>query len=152
MRCDCSTDNDSNIIEGFNSVISKMELVHNAYTISACRDMINSKLIGEDIDNRKVKTLLIQQFGEDICFTYPRDQSISQGFFLRTIGTSDVVETIRNSNPIKECAEVLKEECRGYDFGLDESFCNASDLKNSNERDRPKYWVQFLNILFPNRH
>ena len=152
MRCDCSTDNDSNIIEVFNSVISKMELVHNAYTISTCRDMINSKLIGEDIDNRKVKTLLIQQFGEDICFTYPRDQSISQGFFLRTIGTSDVVETIRNSNPIKECAEVLKEECRGYDFGLDESFCNASDLKNSNERDRPKYWVQFLNILFPNRH
>ena len=96
--------------------------------------------------------VLTQQFGEDICFTYPRVQSISQGFFLCNIGTSDVVETIRNTNHINECAEVLKEECRGYDFGLDESFCNANDLKNSNKNDCPKYWVQFLNILFPNIH
>jgi hypothetical protein len=54
MRYDCSIDNDSNISNAFNSVLAKMDLVHNAYTVSAVRDMVNSELVGDVTDNRKV--------------------------------------------------------------------------------------------------
>ena len=88
-----------------------MDLLHNAYTVSAVRDIINLELEDDATDYRTVKTLLIDHFGEDICFTYPKDQSKSQGDFLKNVATPDVVEIVRDKDLIKECAYMLKAEC-----------------------------------------
>ena len=62
----------------------------------AVGDMINLELGDEATDNRTVKPLLIDHFGEDISFTYPKDPSKSQSVFLKNVATPDVVEIVRD--------------------------------------------------------
>ena len=111
-----------------------MDLSHNAYTISTLRDMKNSELSDEFIDNKIVKKILINHFGENICFTFhPNNPFKSQIVFLKNITISDVVEKVIYQDAIKECASILKAECSNYDFELDRSFCNADDLRTTNK-------------------
>ena len=55
------------------------------YDLSTCREAVNRRLSEKsiEIDNRQLKQYLKQRFGEDICFTYPRDKRKSPGFFLK---------------------------------------------------------------------
>ena len=39
---------------------------------SYVRELLNNKLTEFQVTNRKVKQTLIDHFGENICFTYPR--------------------------------------------------------------------------------
>ena len=98
-----------------------------------------------------MKQMLIAHFGEEICFTYLRDKSKPQMFYSTNICPADLVETLRQTNPIKICAEKLRKECEEFDFLLDNSYCDAEDLecslKNYKEY-RPKSWELFFNILF----
>ena len=43
--------------------------------------MLNSMKI--NYNNKQVKQLLIEFYGEEICFTYPKDKSKPQMFFCR---------------------------------------------------------------------
>ena len=85
------------------------------------------------IENRKVKELLIEKYGEVICFTDPRDRTKSQMFYSRLIPSESFVETIRSKNIYKEFANALKEECLKFNFKLSDSFCDAEDLDKSYE-------------------
>ena len=103
------------------------------------------------IENRKVKELLIEKYGEVICFTDPRDRTKSQMFYSRLIPSESFVETIRSKNIYKECANALKEECLNFNFELSNSFCDADDLDKSYEyleNNIPESWDLFFKNLF----
>ena len=84
------------------------------------------------IENRKLKELLIEKYGEDICFTYHRDNEITD-VYSRIIPSESFVETIRSKNIYKECANALKEECLNCNFELSNTFCDADDIDKSYE-------------------
>ena len=46
------------------------------------------------MDNRKVKHLLIQHFGEEICLLYPKDRTKSQMVFSNKLKTTDLIENL----------------------------------------------------------
>ena len=73
--------------------------------------------------------MLINQFGEEICFTHPRDRTKSQMFFSTKICPADVIETLRVSDPVKICAAKLRKECEDFDFLLENSYGDADDLE-----------------------
>ena len=66
-------DYDENIRKEFDAFVNGLELDEKGYTVSYCRDAINDKLAVNKLNNRQVKQLLIGFYGEDICFTYPKD-------------------------------------------------------------------------------
>ena len=76
------------------------------------------------VENRKMKKLLIENYGENACFAYPRNRQKSQMFYSRLIPCETIVETIRSKNVNKERANNLREECLNFDFGLN-TFCDA---------------------------
>ena len=121
-------------------------------SISEIRDRVNALLCSDFlIENRKVKELLIEEYGEDICFTYPRDRTKSQMFYSRLIPSGSFVETIRSKNIYKECTNVLKEECLNFNFELSNTFCDANDLDKSYEyleNNIPESWDLFFKNLF----
>ena len=41
------------------------------------------------------------------------------------------MKTLRQTDPIKICAEKLRKECKVFDFLLDNSYCDAEDLECS---------------------
>ena len=58
----------------FKLMVESLDLDRNGYTDSYCCDLLNEKL-NYKIENRQVKILLIDYYGENIFFfTYPRDR------------------------------------------------------------------------------
>ena len=109
-----------------------MNLIENGYSLSEIRDRVNALLSSDFlIENGKVEKLLIEKYGEDICFTYPRDRTKSQMFYSRLRPSESSVETIRSKNIYKECANALKDECLNFNFELSNTLCDADDLDKS---------------------
>ena len=138
----------------FYELLSNLDLESKGYALSECRDFINEKLNDKQLTNRKLKKLLISHFGENICFTYPNDKTKSQMFFSANICPVEVVETVRSTNLIKLCAEKLKKECKNYDFDLNNTLYDASDIKISMQNftnNHPMSWELFFNTLFDYR-
>ena len=149
---DLGADSDNELHEAFNKMTGELNLATSGYSISACRDIINEDLEGYTVNNRKVKKqMLITHFGEEICFTCPSRQSKLQMFYSTNICPADLVKTLRQTDPIKICAEKLRKECEVFKFILDNSYSDAEDLecslKNYKEH-RPKSWELFFNTLF----
>ena len=141
---------DSDLQEAFKKMISHLNIETNRYAISTCRDILNENLEGYAVSNRKVKQMLIAHFGEDICFTYPKEKRKSQLFFSTKIASADLVETLRLNDPVKICAEKLKKECEEFDFLPENSYCDANDVEysmNLYKQNRPKSWELFFNTL-----
>ena len=83
-------DYDENAMKKFDVFVNSLELYKKDYTFSYFRDTINNKL-NKKLTNRQVKLLLIGFYGEDISFTYPKDKSYTQVFFLSSICRTDSV-------------------------------------------------------------
>ena len=122
---DLGTDSNNELHEAFNKMTDELNLATSGYSISECCDIINKDLEGYTVNNRKVKQMLIVHFREEICFTYPIDKSKLQMFYSTNICPTDLVETLHQTDPIKICAEKLRQECEVFDFLLDNSYCDA---------------------------
>ena len=108
---------EQDIQQKIKSVINGLDLDKRAYTVSPLNQLIRSQFAEINLTNRKVKTILIECLGEDICFTYPRDKRHSQMFFRTRVSSEDIVESLRirnNANPIKNCAEILEQDCKNF--------------------------------------
>ena len=129
--------------------MNKEEILHKVFCIFLLLPLANH------VTNRMVKSLLINHFDDQLAFMYPRDKRKSQMFYLSSVRTADAIETIRVNDPVEVCVKKLKSECKSYDFQLNESFRNASDLKIAMERlqsyENLETWNKFFNAFFPNR-
>ena len=75
-------------------------------------------------------------------------------FFSKSINVEEVVETMRHQDPIKTCAQMMKEECKQYDFKLKRSYKSSQDLElshNNFKEERLPSWETFFNELLPFR-
>ena len=91
-----------------------------------------------------MKGLLIDQLGADISFAYPKDRKKSQVIIPKWI-KPDIV------NPVVLCAEKIRQECKFYNFKLDESYRSNNDCKLSMEcfkNNRPSPWNTFCRTMF----
>ena len=96
--------------------------------------------------------MLIAHYEHAVCFTYPKDQTNSQMFYSANITCEDVAERLRSTDTIKECAQKLRDECKQYQFELDETYKLAEDCDLSYDKyttNRPASWVKFFSTLFP---
>lgn len=141
------------VFEAFQNLLSKLQLDSNGYALSDCRIIVNNALQPDQhICNRKLKHMLVDHFGEEICFTYPKDRNKSQMFFSSKISSVSLSEKIRAFDCVKLCAEKLRKECLDYDFGLTGKFGDANDLTLSMydyESGRPENWKIFFDKLLP---
>lgn len=107
-----------------------------------------------ELSNQNLKKRLIETFGDEICFSYPKDKRKSQVFFSRHVQTTELVETIRSQDVIKDCARILKNECIEYEFSLEDSYKDANDVIASYNifiKKRPAAWECFFNTMLPFR-
>ena len=124
------------------------------FELSLIRDSVNNKLAecgsSEQMNNREVKVLLEKHFGNRISFSYPQNANKSVMCFTSdTCSAETLAETIRNAEPVKECAKILRDCLLEYDFGLEDRFCDASDLRAAWDNIViPKPVLDFLKVLF----
>ena len=146
--------NQSDVKQAFETILEEINLEKNAYSLSECRDKLNEQLKDCQVSNRQLKKMLISEFGQDICFSYPRDKQKSQMFFSSNVSSKDLVETLRSTDVIKACTDKLKKECEEFNFGLSDTYCDGSDIDLSlkeYDENRPESWTLFFDALFSNR-
>ena len=103
------------------------------------------------LTNRKLKSMLIDYYGDEICFTYPKDAKKSQMFFSTRVKSEDIAETLRRNDFIQKCGEYFREKCQNLDLGLTGSYCSADDTEisfNKLTQNRPKVWEKILTHYF----
>nr|CAH7753441.1 unnamed protein product [Callosobruchus chinensis] len=79
----------------------------------AQRLAVLTNIEGALIENRVVKSLLIDKFGENLLFSYPADRSKSSLAFMGNIPLTEIIEHVRNINSkniIIETAKALRQE------------------------------------------
>ena len=70
--------------------------------------------------------------------------------FSIELKSTDIANTVRNTDVTVECAKLLREECNKIDVGLDNSYCDGDDVSiryESFKRKWPAEWGKFFNIL-----
>ena len=75
-------------------------------------------------------------------------------FYSTSIPSNDIVENLRNEDPVEICAQNLRTECKNYDSLQDSSYRDSNDIKLSIkkfEENRPETWKQFFDAFFPGR-
>lgn len=143
--------NDTSIKSSFQKLLDKIDFSKNGYELSQLSQFMNSECDLEGtITNKQVKTLLIDHFGEDISFTYPRKRSKSQLVFSTKTSLKQTVKKIWSSNPLAEVTDQLANELKNYDFQLEDKYCDEHDLESMLlhfENNRPQFWDTFFNSL-----
>lgn len=123
----------------------------NGYELSYVRDCINSELNSDiKVQNREVKVLLTEKFGSELSFSQPKQANKSQMFFSTRVTTADkLAETIRSTDPIRECAETIRQCLLKMDFDLDDRFCDANDLETAAANMVvPDPLLKFFSVLY----
>ena len=154
LHSEDSTDPSEEVMPVFNNVVSTLDLQSKSYALSDIRGLLNEMFHAKEIDislcNRRVKNMLIKQFSDGICFSYPKDRNKSQMAFSSKIHAVDIADTIHRIDVVKLCGEILLGELAEFDFHLEGSFCSSEDLKLSLKHymeNRPKNWNTFFNSM-----
>jgi hypothetical protein len=101
-----------------------------------------------------LKIILVKIHGDEVCFIYPKKKNLSQ-IVCSSVALNLLSSTIKNlesQETIKNCAQILRNECLTYEFNLQDKFCDETDLTTSMENyvaDRPLQWSLFFASLLP---
>ena len=108
--------------KAWTSVIADIEIGlanGEAYELSYVRDAM--KQHGSDsVTNREVKVLLTNHFGDQICYSQPKQLNKSLMIFSKSVTAESMAETIRSTDPIKQCAELIRQSLLDTDFELND--------------------------------
>ena len=126
------------------------------YPLSDLRDVCNSMLDLDkfgSFDNKELKVLQHNYLGENIYFSTPTNRGKSCLLFHSNIGKGEVVEQVRNSNPVRETAFSTRERLMKEPGPLEDRFCDANDLSDAWYNMKiPEPILEFLCVLFHVEH
>ena len=101
------------------------------------------------IYNRDVKKLLEDHFGDRIQFAQNPRRYESELVFSSSITAADLAIKIKNLDAVKQVGETLNEAAKQIDYGLDNKFCDAEELRHSWENNpMPDEWLTFYSALY----
>lgn len=114
------------------------------------RDCLNENITsGSNVTNKEVKVLLTSHFGDRIRFSLPKQVNRSLLFFSVSVTSESLAETIRTTDPIRQCAALIRQSLMEVDFDLQDRFCDTNDLKRAwNTTTIPESLLKFLATLF----
>ena len=118
------------------------------FSLADSRDMINQDN-DADLKNNEIKGFLIEEFGDSISFCDPERKNLSLFAFSSSIEVKDVVNSLRNLDVVKSAAVEIRKSLLEVSFALDDSFCDAHQLKQSwKEKKIPEVLLTFFSALF----
>ena len=126
-----------------------LDFSKSAHSLTSIRDRLNEGS-ADIVSNRSVKQLIIELYGDAVCFTYPSNKRKSQMVLGTNSSPEALVESLRVS-PVQQVATELAQELKEYSFGLKTSLCEPQDLKLSMDtfqRNPPPRWAEFCSYMF----
>lgn len=109
---DSATATDDSLKARFLSL--ELDFSKSAHSLTSIRDRLNESSSPGIVSNRAVKQLIIELYGDAVCFTYPRNERISQMVFCTKSSPETLVESLR----VPPVQQVAAHELKEYSFGL----------------------------------
>ncbi len=100
-----------------------------AHSLTSIRDTLNEN-VTVPVSSRTIERVIIELYGDSVCFTYPNNKRVSQMVFSTKCNPVSLVESMRIS-PVQQVATELGQELKDYKFGLERSFSEPQDLQLS---------------------
>ena len=126
------------------------------YPLSDIRARYNQLLGTVDqtvFTSKELKVLLIHHYDENVSFSSSHNPGKSSLVFLCNISKEDIVETVRNSDPIRESARAIRDILLKESDPLKNKFCDASDLSDAwDDTKISEPILEFLRILLNADH
>ena len=122
-----------------------------SFELSVIRDMLNRQSDAETtFNNRTVKVYLIRHFGEGIKFLEQKGSKSMRVYSVDSITPDTAAKQIHSSeDPIKLCANLIRDSFESHNFDLDDRFCDAEDLKQvCSAMKMPEPVLRFFGYLF----
>lgn len=114
-----------------------------------------SSLLEEDevltstFQNRDMKQLIISHYGQSVTISPNSRVNDSDFIFSSDISAADLAIKLKNQDIMREAGTQLRKVLKDVDFGLQDSFCDSTDLKSSWEGTiMPAPLRTFLAALF----
>ena len=126
-----------------------LDFSKSAHSLTSIRDRLNEGS-ADIVSNRSVKQLIIELYGDAVCFTYPSNKRKSQMVLCTNSSPEVLVESLRIS-PVQQVATELAQEVKEYCFGLKTSLCEPQDLQLSMDtfqQNPPTRWTEFCSYMF----
>ena len=96
-----------------------------------------------------MKQFLTSNYGDTVTITSNARVNESDIFYLSRIKTSNLLVKLKNQDIMREAGLQLRKDLKEVDFGLEDSFCDSTDLKDSWERTRmPDSMLTFFSALY----
>ncbi len=95
----------------------ELDFSRSAYSLTSIRNRLNEGSAGM-VSNRAVKQLMIELYGDAVCFTYPNNKRISQMVLSTESSAEALVEFLRVSPVQQVASELALQELKEYSFGL----------------------------------
>ena len=117
--------------------------------ISDIRDMINNDNPEIDMKNNELKAFLEEEFQTNIQFCLSDSKNKSQFVYSSSVSVNDAINKLRSLDCVKNAAEHIRKVLLNVDFGLEDGFCDAQELKNSYSNTQlPGVLLTFFASLF----
>ena len=98
-----------------------LDFSKSAHSLTSIRDRLNEGS-ADIVSNRSVKQLIIEMYGDAVCFTYPSNKQKSQMVLCTNSSPEALVKSLRVP-PVQQVATELVQELKEYCFGLKASLC-----------------------------
>lgn len=109
----------------------------------------DGEVLTSTFQNRDMKHLIISHYGDSVTISANTKATESDIFFSSGITAADLAIKLRNQNIMREAGAKLREVLLDVDFGLQDSFCDSTDLKDSWESTvMPAPLLTFLSALY----
>ena len=107
--------------------------------VSEIRDLINDKNGENFLSDKDIELFLVELFGSSIqfCSSERKNESLmvfSIMVFSSEIELQDIVKKMRSLDSIKTAAATIRQSLLDLDFGLDDKFCDAEELKEASRK------------------
>lgn len=126
---ECSSELEKIMNEIFESIKPRIYLGEH-FSLRDISNMIVQKYGSHfTVKNSKIKSCLIDYFGENIAFVYPKEKNKAQIFFSSQIKYHPIESQVKNC--VEECADILLNSLKEMDFNLKDKLCNENELKEA---------------------
>ena len=118
----------------------------------ACNNELDNDKFGT-FDNKELKVLLHNHFEDDISFSFSDNLRQSCLVYHNNIDKNEIVEQVRNSNPVKITASSIRTAIVNETSPLKDKFCDANDLSDAwTGMKIPDAILEFLCVLLNVNH
>ena len=126
-----------------------LDFIKSAHSLTSIRDRLNEDST-DIVFNRSVKQLIIELYGDAVCFTCPNNKRKSQMVLCTNSSPEALVESLRVLT-VQQAATELAQELKEYRFGLKTSLCEPQDFQLSMDtfqHNSPPKWTEFCSYMF----